>query len=361
MNTCKYAIGAIVLAIALLVGGCATPASAPTPSKAEASTAAPTTAAASTTAPTPEPSDEEFVFSGYYENAEGYVLISNVNLGTDAISFTMETNDGAMLEGATEPEGSLAYYMDLCFELNADGSLTVTQYEKQTDSAEREMFVGNYLRYATSQSTLPFTDGDVQDLLGSMTITEAIDWLSPTSVSWSFMGEATGETEITLNCDGGSVSLLVNAPEGSALSGDGEDGENEPLSAIPPELMQEEVYVVGASWDDPEFTLFPIRGVQIGAPEEEVLRAFLVDREGDSGDLIYGIEALNPDADDSWATEWIGGHWFAEEGDEYAHGIEYVWTNLESPDDWHVYYFLRYYTEDNVVTKISLYWSTDPE
>ena len=215
----------------------------------------------------------------------------------------------------------------------------------------------------SADSRPPFTyESDVEPMLSGLTVLGVMEAIDVQSVSWYYEGDATGTTRLTLDGDSGWVELSVMAPEGSELYAS--DDENQSPELVPEELYQDDAVIAGAGWGEPGFALSPIRGVDVGASEQDVLDAFLC--EDPAGDVFYGLEALNPQADESWLTDpdgFIGGRRYATDPEwgSVTEGIEYSWTNLEEPGEWHWYYQLRYELADGEVVGIYLVSYTDAE
>ncbi len=341
---------------------------APAPSAAAASTAAPVLAPTTAPTPAPIPLPAGVEWAGVYENDTASVSITNANLGGDALNFSIETKTGAALDGVLMPDGGQAEYMDLRFVMKADGGLSVTQFELRADSAERAKFVGEYPQASggspsASQSEEPFVLADIEGLLGDVTIEEAINLLRPTAVSWDDMTEATGGTDMTFHCAGGTATFNVRVEEMDEQFQVAADDQK--LSVLRPGITEQEAVLSAAMWNDEAFALPTVRGVRIGATEEEVLRAFYMGEI--HGDTIYDVTAINPRADLSWYKEYefVGARYYqAEEPNPdplRTYGMQYAWANMDGKDDWRTYHYLTHWMNDGVVTSIQLSTSTDPE
>ncbi len=341
---------------------------APNPSQALAPAAAPTIAPKPAPKPASIPLPAGVEWAGVYENDTAIVSVTNVNLGGDALNFSMETITGAALDGVLMPDGGQAEYMDLRFVMQADGSLSVTQFELRADSAERAKFVGDYPQASgdapsASQSEEPFVLADIEGLLGDVTIEGAIDLLQPTAVSWDDMTEATGGTDMTFHCAGGTATFSVRVEDMDEKFQVA--AENQKLSALRPGITEQEAVLSAAMWESEFFELPTVRGVSIGATEEEVLRAFYVGEI--HGDTIYDVTALNPKADLSWYPEFefVGARYYQAEWPDpdplRTYGMQYAWASMEGKDDWRTYHYLTHWMNDGAVTSIELYTSTDPE
>lgn len=184
--------------------------------------------------------------------------------------------------------------------------------------------------------------------------------LTPISYQWHYMGEATGSTILTLHCHGGNV--LVSIYTGNGFINQTPEGE---ANTLPPEILAQEATLAGVQWQDPDFKQIPpIRGVQINDSKQDLLQHFL--RTDPNNHILYDISALNPKADSSWIhNEWvfIGGRIMPQEekNDSFDEIIEYVYSDLQTPDQWREYYILQYYIKQGIITGITLAYDTDSE
>lgn len=203
------------------------------------------------------------------------------------------------------------------------------------------------------QSTEPFSQQDVADILqGLETVGDYVNAMDPTNYSWFFIGEATGETQLTLNNPDGRIAIRFKTPDGTI--GGLVEGESEQL---PAEILELKAIAVSIEWLNEYFSAIPtIRGIEVGAPEEKVLSGFL--RNGD-GDVMYTIEDINKEADESWIADWafVGGKLVPKGGSGGFYEwdtLVYGWCALTGPEEWKEYYKLEYQLDGDAVRSIRL-------
>lgn len=205
-----------------------------------------------------------------------------------------------------------------------------------------------------------FTSTDVSAVVGDLkTVSDYIEKLRPGSYSWEFWNTS-GETRIALmNGSDVMVELSVTAPI-EMIGADGYSALNptgtaetldEGFLSLPARLAE-------AYWNGSAPCINEIRGVKVGDSAQTVLDSYL--REGD-GNTLYGITAINPQADDAWNTRGyvtLGGQ-IIEDNELYDYAINYTYSDIKSPEDWLAYDSVTYYIRDDKVELIAYSYFLD--
>jgi len=207
-----------------------------------------------------------------------------------------------------------------------------------------------------TQSTVPFSVEDVTAILqGKSTVADYVNAVHPTGFSWDYLGELTKQTQLTMQCNGGTMTICFVAENGT-VDGKAKGQDTE----LPEEIMGLSATVEAIEWLSKDFTGIPmVRGIAIGDSKEKVLASFLL--KGTDEKQLYTIEDLNAQANRDWIADWafVGGR-FVEKGDFYTYdALEYGWCELKGKEEWKLYYNILYDLVENKVHSVRLYIEGD--
>jgi hypothetical protein len=214
----------------------------------------------------------------------------------------------------------------------------------------------NAQREKYEQNMQPFSGADVAVILqGKNTVADYVNAVQPVRFSWSFLGLATRETQLIIQCSGGTLTICFVTEDGTiGGEADGEDVD------LPEEIMGLPATVMAIEWLSVDFTGIPVvRGVSIGDSREKVLSSYL--RKGPDAQTMYTITDVNAQANGDWIADWafVGGR-LVRQSDFYAYdALEYGWCELKSAKAWKLYYTIYYDLQNDKVHSVRLYIEGD--
>jgi hypothetical protein len=204
------------------------------------------------------------------------------------------------------------------------------------------------------QSTQPFREQDVAQVIeGLQTVGDYVDAVSPSNYEWFYIGDVTGETQLTLHNPDGMVALNIIAP-GGVISGMAEGVADE----LPADILLLEGSLAAIEWLSPRFLAVPtVRGVNVGDSKDKVLAAYL--RVG-SASALYTLDDLG-DVEGGIVADWafVGGRIIEKGGFYDFDTIEYGFCTPLEANVWKQYYNILYDIEDDAVRSIRLYVEGD--
>lgn len=236
-----------------------------------------------------------------------------------------------------------------------------------------------------------FSSADVEESVGEMLlVSDFASAIAPDSYHWEF-SPSTYETRLTMESESGKVVLSVLIPTEFSLGGapsyetgsdsrdedymtDDEDEEDSEFviydededyiisdadiyaseevvksgdtDTLDDNVLALDCVLLKAEWNQRGFErILPyIRGVGIGDKVSNVRRAYL---DNGGKDEMYGVKALNPDADESWVSERRVGGYISDSKDGGT-VLTYVYTDITDDEEWREYDVLKYFCTDRV-------------